>query len=399
MLKLFRKKVVSRVILWGLLILILPAFVMWGNASLSRSKDKGPNYVGIVNNRKVSFDELYMALSGVRSQVILNYFNQPQILDVILKNKPMLAKIAWDRILLLDEAKRLKIKAPDKEVIAFIRSHPLFLRNGAFDDRFYSYMLRNSIGLEPRDFEEIVRENLIIQKLSSDITRDIKISDEDVFTEYKKDFSKLKIAYVLLEPKDFFDSIKLDENTAKDFYETHKNELMLKSNLRGALPDRAATFEEAKEQIEKYLKEAEVRKILRKNGEDLYADIFKRMQDNNETFEKAAGQLKLTVKNTDFFSRTDKLDEIGDIPIIADAGSGLKIFEVSKPVEINKGLIIFEVVQKKDPDEEAFKKDKDEYARKVREMRSNAVMEDHLRKLEDTAKLVINLEDVEKYYR
>ena len=40
MLKIFRKKIVSKVILWGLLILILPAFVMWGSASMSRSKDK-----------------------------------------------------------------------------------------------------------------------------------------------------------------------------------------------------------------------------------------------------------------------------------------------------------------------------------------------------------------------
>lgn len=103
MLKIFRKKIVSRLILWGLLILILPAFVMWGSASMSRSKDKGPSYVGIINNKKISFEQLYQAITGVRSQIILSYYNQPQILDALLNNKPMLAKIAWDRILMLDE--------------------------------------------------------------------------------------------------------------------------------------------------------------------------------------------------------------------------------------------------------------------------------------------------------
>jgi len=133
MLKLFRKKFVSRFILWGLLILILPAFVMWGSASMSRSKEKGPNYVGTVDNRKVSFDELYQALTGVRSQIILIYFNQPQVLKELLSNKPMLAKVAWDRILMLNKAKELHIKVPDKEVVASIRNHPIFIRNGAFE--------------------------------------------------------------------------------------------------------------------------------------------------------------------------------------------------------------------------------------------------------------------------
>lgn len=399
MLKIFRKKFVSRFILWGLLLLILPAFVMWGGASLSRSKDKGPNYVGIIDNRKVSFDELYAALSGVRSQIILNYFNQPQILDALLNNRPVLAKIAWDRILMLNETKRLRIKVSDKEVIAFIRGHSLFVRNGVFDDRFYSYMLRNNIGLEPRAFEETVRDNLVIQRLASYLTKDLKISDEDVLSEYNRESAKLKIAYILMEPKELFDQVNVNENAVKEFYEKHKNELIIKSNLKGALPDRAATFEESRDTIEKYFKDVEARKILKEKSESVYGKILERIKDNNETFEKAASQLKFTVKNTDFFSGTDKLDDIGDALVIAGTASNLKIFEVSKPVETGKGFVIFEIIQKKDPDEESFKKDKEEYAKKVRERRSNSFMEDYLRKLENNANIAIKLEEIDKYYR
>jgi len=399
MLKLFRKKFVSRLILWGLLILILPAFVMWGSASMSRSKDKGPNHVGTINNKKVSFEQLYAALSGVRTQVILNCFNQPEVLDALLSNRPMLAKLAWDRLLLLEEAKKIRIKASDKEVVKAIRNHPLFIRNGVFDERFYAYMLHNNIGMEPRAFEEIVRDNLIVQKLSSYLTKNVGITDDDLFSGYKKEFGKIKIAYVLLETKDYYDEVKVDENAVKEFYEKHKNELMLKSNLKGALPERAATYEESKDTIGKYLKEAEARKILKPKSDEYYNNILERMQTKNETFEQAATQLKLTVKNTDFFSKTDKLDDIGDIPVIVNTGLDLKTFEASKPVEITKGFIIFEVAQKKDPDEEAFKKDKDEYTKKARNQKSNAVMEDHLRKLEGGAKLIIKLEEMDKYYR
>ena len=400
MLKLFRKKIVSRIILWGLLILILPAFVMWGSASMSsRSKDKGPNYVGIVNNRKVSFEEMYYAITGVRSQVILNYFNQPNVLEMILGNKPILIKSAWDRILFLDEAKRLNIKVSDKEVVEYINNHPLFSRNGVFDERIYSYILHNNIGLEARAFEEVVRKNLAIRKMSLYLTKGMKITDEDVLSDYKKEFAKMKIAYILIDAKNFSGDVTIDKNAAKDFYEKHKSELKLKAGAKETQPDRAATFEESKDTIEKYLKETEAGKILKEKTDDIYNKITARMADEKETFENAASRLKFTVKNTDFFSKTDKMDDIGDVPLIAAAGSDLKEFEVSKPVKITRGFIIFEVTEKKPPDEEAFKKDKDEYTKKVREKKLDAFMGDYLRKLEDKAKLAVKLEDIEKNYK
>ncbi|MFA5499976.1 MAG: SurA N-terminal domain-containing protein [Candidatus Omnitrophota bacterium] len=399
MLKLFRKKIVSKIILWGLLILILPAFVMWGSASMSRSKDKGPTYVGIFDNRKVSFEQLYQAISGVRSQIILSYYNQPQILEALLNNKPMLAKIGWDRILMLEEAKKLRLKALDSEVIATIRSHPLFMRDGTFDEKFYSYILRNNIGLDPRAFEEIVRENILIQKLSAYVTRNLKVTDADVVTEYNKEFSKFKISYVVFDVKDHIDEAKVDEKAVSDFYEKHKNELMLKSNLKGAIPDRAATFDESRESIEKFLKEVEARKTLKDKSLDIYNKIVELMEKKNATFEKAASELKLKTAASDFFSRSDKIDDIESVPMIANEAAGLKIFEVSKPVEINKGFMIFEVVQKKEPDEEAFKKEKDEYVKKVRAKMADSLMESYLRDLESKATLAIQLDDVEKYYR
>ena len=399
MLKLFRKKIVMKIILWGLVIIVVPAFVMWGGASMSRSKDKGPGYVGFVNNRKVSFDELSGALSGVRSQIILNYFNQPKALEALLSNKPILAKLAWDRILMMEEVKKSGIKITDKEVIGALRSHPLFLRNGVFDDRFYMYVLKNSIGLEPRDFEEIVRENLALQRLSASLTKDIRLSDDDILSEYKKEFAKIRISYILLEPKEYLDKASIGENAVKDFYDKNKDELLIKSNLKGAIPDRPATFEESKADIEKYLKEIEARKMLREKSGEIYKELLERTGNKGETFAKAVSKSGLTIKDTDFFSGKDTLEAIGDAPVIMEASYGLKDFELSKPLEINKGYIIFEVSGRKTADEEAFAKEKEEYSKKVLEARSNLVMEKWLKHLEEKSKLAIKLEDAAKHYQ
>ncbi|MFA5256437.1 MAG: SurA N-terminal domain-containing protein [Candidatus Omnitrophota bacterium] len=397
MLKLFRKKIVMKIILWGLVIIVVPAFVMWGGASSSRSKDKGPGYVGLVDNRKVSFDELSNALSGVRSQIILSYFNQPKALNALLSNKPILAKLAWDRILMMEEVKKAGIKIPDKEVIDALQRHPLFLRDGVFDERFYTYMLRNNIGLDPRAFEEIVRENMALQKLSNSITKDAIISDEELLSEYKKEFAKIKISYILFDLKDYIDKVNIDKNAAKDFYDKNKDGIMIKSDQKGGGVDRLATFEEAKGNIEKHLKEVEARKILKERSGEIYKKLADRIGDNGETFGKAASRLGLEVKDTDFFSKKDPIEATNNAAFIITASRGLKELELSEPLEIDKGYIIFEITGKKDADEEAFAKDKEEYSKKLLAAKSDIMMEKWLKGLEDRAKLAIKLEETDKY--
>jgi len=399
MLKFFRKKIVMKIVLWGLIIIVVPAFVMWGSASMSRSKDKGPGYVGTVNNRKISFDELAGALLGVRSQIILSYFNQPKALDALLSNKSLLSKLAWDRVLMMEEVKRAHIKIPDKEVVEALQGHPLFVRNGVFDERFYAYVLRNSISLEPRAFEEIVRENLAMKRLSDTFTKNIKLSDDDILSEYRKEFAKIKISYILLEPKDYIDKVTIDKNAAKDFYDKNKAEVMVKPDPKGGAPNRPATFEESKAYIEKTLKEVEARKMLKTRSEEIYEELLKSAGNEGEAFVSAASKLGLNVKDTDFFSRKDPLEAIGDAPIIMEISHGLKDLELSKPVEISKGYLIFKVIDKKGADEEAFPKEKEEYSKKVLEARANLIMQKWIKELEEKAKLAINLDDAEKYYK
>ena len=100
MLKVFRNKNVTKVILWGILILILPAFVMWGSGSLGGSKNKGPTYAGTIDGRKVSFEKFGNSLTGVKCQVILNFYSQPKMLDELLGNKELVGKMAWDRLIM-----------------------------------------------------------------------------------------------------------------------------------------------------------------------------------------------------------------------------------------------------------------------------------------------------------
>ncbi|MBN2453169.1 MAG: SurA N-terminal domain-containing protein [Candidatus Omnitrophica bacterium] len=185
MLDILRGKNVKKLVLIGILILILPAFVLWGTGNLGGSKTKGPSSVGLIDGKKVGFDDFADSLRAARCQIIMGYYDQPKLLDSLLNSKEFLGKFAWDRLLMANEAKKAGIRITDGDVVRYIRNHPMFMRNGSFDERFYIYVLRNNMGLEPRAFEEIARQNIAIQQLNDSLTVSIAVNDEEVTKAYK----------------------------------------------------------------------------------------------------------------------------------------------------------------------------------------------------------------------
>jgi hypothetical protein len=177
MLKFFRHKSVAKFVLWLIIILILPAFVLFGTERLSRRK--GPTFVGFIDTKKVSFDELFDSMVAARSHLVLRYWNNPDELRKIVNDRALLAGIAWERLIMLKEAKKAKISVPDAEVANYIRSHPLFVRNGRFDDAMYAYFLRNNVGLSARSFEEAMREALTIDKFLGNLTKGMPEADKE----------------------------------------------------------------------------------------------------------------------------------------------------------------------------------------------------------------------------
>lgn len=392
MLKILRHKNVSKLVLWAILILILPAFVLWGVGNLSRSKDGGPKFVGTINNKKVSFDDLAASMHSIRTQIILSYFNQPQISEVFLKNNMLLAKLAWDRLVMLREARKYRFKISDRDVINYIKSHPMFSRNGQFDERMYQYILRYNIGLAPRDFEEMMREHVMIQRMNDSLTKDIKVSDEDILNEYKKDTEKFKISYAIADLDTFKPKVSVDDTAVRDYYE--KNKAMF------ATPTgKPAVFEEIKETIKSHLVEQEAIMLSLKYAEDIYKKVNETSGTTNKSFEDIVSEFGLKTAQSPFFGKTDYIEGVGEATRIADAAVKLKPGEISAPIETRKGFMVFKMLEVEKFDEEKFKKDKELYTTKALERKKNAFLEKWLTGLILKAKLNINFEDIDKYYQ
>ncbi len=401
MLKVFRNKNVAKAVLWALLILILPAFVLWGTGSLGRNDKKGPAYAGTIENKRISFDDFAQSIFSIRCQVILNYFNNAKALDQLLKNKPFVGKLAWDRLIMLKKAKAARIRVSDQDVVKFISSHPLFLRNGKFDDRVYEYFLKNSLGLYPRNFEEMIRENLMIQKLTETITKDVKIADDEVLRSYERDNLKFKIAYILVPSAGLADKVAASEEEIKDFYETHKQNFTIQAkdakNKEGT--KNIASFEETKEMIRSFLLEDKARPLALESANKTCDKLNELMAKNKLSFEAASAKLGLKLQESMPFTKADYLEGIGEADGVAAMAVKMKKDEISKPAEVRKGALIFKVAETQPFSQEMFKKEKEDYAKQALTNKKNSYMEDWLRDHEKSANLKIDLNDYDKYYK
>lgn len=397
MLKLFRQKNITKMVLWGLLILILPAFVLWGTGSLSGTKNKGPKFVGLVRGKKVTFENFANSIVSMRTQLLLNYYNQPKILENLLNNKEFLGRIAWDRIIIMGEIKQSGIRVSDKEVIDYVRTLPIFLRDGTFDERFYQYILRNNLAMTPRNFEEMIRENLQMKQLNDIMSKDIKVTDEEVAESYRKDNQKIKVLYLFIPYSDFTSKVTLTDKEIKDYYDAHKDEITITPKDDNALQARPATFEEAKGAIETKLREERAVPLAVKYAGEEQKNILETMR--SDTFENAAKKFGHRLKETPLFAKGESLEEIGEASLIIEAAGAMKTGSLSGLLPLKKGAIIFKVVDIQKVDEEKFKKEKEDYLKKALEQKKEAHLSNWLRGLESQATLNIDLNDYDKYYR
>ena len=372
MLQFLRKRENVKKIMWGLAILIIPAFVLWGAGSNIRSG--GPKYAGHVFGKKISFQEYRTALLACRNRALLIYgeeFNK--VVDFL-----DLEREAWEWLVLLYQAKKEKIKVSDKQVIDFIKTIPFFQKEGSFNKERYGALLDYVFHLEPRDFEEQVREMLKIDELKNKITDKISLADEEIEEVYKNQNEKAKAFYVLIEPQKFQEQVHPAHKELEDYYQNHKTEFknpeqvnvqyialyfdqdspevnVSEEEIQDYYAEQIHEFkdekentkplEEVKAQIEETLARDKTKAIL----EDKIWQLCDEIKEDPSSFEELAKKNQLEVKESGFFVPQQVVPEIGLSYEFLNSAFALKLGELSNVIETPKGYFIIKVKEKKEP--------------------------------------------------
>lgn len=315
MLKNIREKHAKR-ILWVLVIVIVPAFVLWGGSSILKGKRQKP--LGMLDGRKIKPEEFqyYLDMAGLnhRMTALLSSneeYKFPSSLD--------LSKEAWQYMLLLWKAKKENIEVTDEEVMERIRA--MFSYQGKFNKDFYSRVLERGLKMPARMFEEYTRDMLKMDKLL-DQNLQIQVTEDEIKNFFIKDTQKAKIDYIEIPIADFKERVSITEEEIKEFYNENKSlfkeapTIKIKYTLiESDTPDRG--------------------KIL-----ESLAD-FKDIVELKDAF-------SLDIKETDFITLQDPLKDLGWQPQVNQLAFNLDEDQLSPPLEIDKGLIIIQKIDQKE---------------------------------------------------
>ncbi len=328
MLKQLRKKGIAKKVLWFVAVIVILSFGVFGTANYMDGQT-GPRYAGKIFGRTVSLDQFQKSFLHTRNQSILRYGENFEKISQFLN----LEAETWDRLILLEEAKKRRIKITDQEVIDKIQDFDFFKNNGKFDPAIYGKIVRYVFRCEPRDFEEGIRETLIFAKLFDKETLSANLSDEDIESAYQKQYEQAQVSYVLFLSDDYKKDAAVNPEEAQKYFNEHHDEFRfpMAINVEYVNLDYSSNAQ-AKEKSDVALKAQ---------------NIFQEAQASGD-LKKAGEQFGATVKESGFFNMDQPDLKIG-LPFEAlQTAFDLELHQIAEPIETSQGYVLLKVKEKKD---------------------------------------------------
>ena len=218
MLRILRNKKTAKKVWIVLAIIIIPAFTLWGLGGASRNREENAP-VGKIFGHNVSALEFKTSLAAARTSALIQFGDNLPKVEKYLN----LEGQAWERLILLHEAERRKLSVDDQKVIDTIQKAPYFQKKSVFDNKTYLEILRYVFRLQPRTFEEQMRQNLILAKLYDQITDGTKIADSQIRQEWLKTNEELSIYYIASLFAEFAKKIKPEDKEISAYYTKNKD--------------------------------------------------------------------------------------------------------------------------------------------------------------------------------
>jgi peptidyl-prolyl cis-trans isomerase D len=121
------------------------------------------------------------------------------------------------------EARRLGLTVSDAEVAQRIYEIPAFQQNGAFSEDLYTRVLAvQRPPLAKAEFEESLRQSLLIEKLRGAITEWVNVRESEVEDEYRRRNEKVKAELVVVSADKLRNDVTVTDKDVSDWFDSHK---------------------------------------------------------------------------------------------------------------------------------------------------------------------------------
>ncbi len=277
------------------------------------------------------------------------------------------------RALLKQQAEKLGVKVSSSEVNTQISQIPYFRdQTGAFNQATYKNIL-SQLGVTAEQFEDEVREQLIVDRVTSLVVAPVQVSADEVKEYYDRTFQELNLDYFVIDAEKRYAKLEPTAKEIEEYFGSHTRdfdwpETRRVQYLKFHIPDfeKEAVVSEAelKEYYEKskdrYLvkpESAHFRHILIKAAEGAGADEIKKAQDKIVAIEDALkGGIDFAEEAKKYSEDTTSAINGGDlgwtsrgqlVPEFEQAGYALSPGGVSEPVRSKYGFHLLKLEELK----------------------------------------------------
>jgi peptidyl-prolyl cis-trans isomerase D len=246
---------------WSLALVVLTFVVFYIPEFLGpdQSLMTGGDRLATIDSRSISvtdFRRRYMAqvqayrssYGGNLTDDILQQMQVPQqVLQQMIQEKAELA-----------EAERAGITVSDAEVRAQIIAIPGLQENGQFigEQRYRQLLAQQTPSMTPGDFEQSVRESLMLDKFRAGLTEWMTVSDTDLEREYKRRNEKVTLDVVAVLADNFKTQVNPTDAEISAHYDKDKERYRIPDRrrikfVRISPAEIAATVKVPKEDVER----------------------------------------------------------------------------------------------------------------------------------------------------
>jgi peptidyl-prolyl cis-trans isomerase D len=207
---------------------IIIVFIFW--YGWSGPGDQRRNYAASVNGTIIS-DSLFTSLYESEMAKLRLRFKgaiPSELLDKLNLKEKVLDSLV-DQTLLMQEAQRLGMYVTTEDVVASIRSNPLFQRNGGFDPALYRAYL-DAIRLPPEVFEDNQRRQLIAVELAQVLTDGVKTDPDEIKRLWHFQNDKLVLSALEIKPEPAKSAI--DPTALESFFEKSQSQYEIPPTVR-----------------------------------------------------------------------------------------------------------------------------------------------------------------------
>lgn len=363
MLKLLRDKGTQKKIYIGLAAVVTISFVVSG-ILVSGDDGKASSALARLDKRKISVQEYLDSYRAVQRQAGFMYGDKLNEMRSRINFKGE----AWDRILLLDHAKKERLRTSDKEVVDWITKQEGFHKDGKFNDAYYRLYVERALRSTPRQFEEEIRQMVTLGKIQDKIKESLVLTGEELKKLYLEEKNEKDILFAILPKEPFEAQVNVTDEEIQQLYDT------VKGNLTSPEDGRTLTLDESREELKKLFRAQNAAGLAVKRLTDLKAKM-----KTQADFESILKEEKLEV--TAGLWPSDGLQRS-----MAKLGEG----EIGDAFEVPKGAMISMVTKVHPFDEKKFEEEKKDFEGQMAAKRSQEELQKLLEKLRN--RLSLNLE-------